>query len=109
MTDKIVVFSACGTADEAALVARRLIERRVAACVNIVPGVRSIYRWQGAIEDASEWTLMIKTRRSLFERLKHELEQVHSYQTPEIIAVPVVEGSVAYLDWIDRETAPAES
>jgi periplasmic divalent cation tolerance protein len=103
MTDKIVVFSNCGTAEEAENVARSLVESRAAACVNIVPGVKSIYHWQGKIEEGSEWTLVIKTTRANFGRLAAELQKVHSYQVPEIIAVPVVAGSEAYLEWIERE------
>ena len=104
MTDKILVFSNCGTAEEANRVARALVEARLAACVNIVPGVMSLYHWQGAIEEAPEWTLMIKTKRSLFSDLCAELRRVHSYHVPEIIAIPIVDGHLEYLDWIDRET-----
>jgi periplasmic divalent cation tolerance protein len=104
MTDKIIVFSNCGSADEAERVARRLVETRAAACVNIIPGVRSIYRWKGAIEDAAEWTLLIKTRRTMFERVEREIRSAHSYDLPEVIAAPVVDGLEAYLGWIDEET-----
>jgi periplasmic divalent cation tolerance protein len=104
LTDKIVVFSNCGSAEEASRVARALIERRLAACVNIIDGVKSIYHWQGAIEEASEWTLLIKTQRSLFTELCAELRRVHSYQVPEVIAVPIVDGHLDYLEWIERET-----
>lgn len=104
MTDKIVVFSNCGSAEEAGQVARKLVEARVAACVNIVPGVRSLYHWQGKVEDSSEWMLIIKTRRDLFDKLSSELRKLHSYQVPEIVAMPLVDGSEDYLDWIDRET-----
>lgn len=105
MTDKIVVFSNCVSAEEAHRVARSLVESRLAACVNIMPGVRSVYRWQGAVEEASEWTLLIKTRRSAFQRLCAELRQIHSYEVPEVIAVPIVDGQEDYLAWIDRESA----
>jgi periplasmic divalent cation tolerance protein len=105
MTDKILVFSNCDSADEAGRIARALVEARAAACVNIVPGVMSLYHWQGKIEEAAEWTLLIKTTRSLFPAVCAELRRVHSYEVPEIIAVPIIEGDPAYLDWIDRETA----
>jgi periplasmic divalent cation tolerance protein len=105
MTDKILVLSNCGTGEEAGRVARALVEARLAACVNVVSGVLSLYRWQGAIEEAPEWTLLIKTTRSQFPALCTELRRVHSYQVPEIIAIPIVEGDAAYLDWMDRETA----
>lgn len=103
MTDKIVVLSACGSAEEAETIARKLVESRVAACVNVVPGVRSIYRWKEAVEDANEWLLLIKSRRDLFDRLRGELEKLHSYETPEVVALTVVDGSPAYLAWLEKE------
>jgi periplasmic divalent cation tolerance protein len=105
MTDKIVVLCTCGTAEEAERIASGLVETRVAACVNVVPGLTSVYRWQGAIERSPECLLVIKSRRSLFERLRAEIEKMHSYEVPEIIAVPIVDGAEAYLAWIDKETA----
>lgn len=108
MTDKILVFSNCATAQEAGKIARALVDQRLAACVNIVPGIRSVYHWQGAVEDATEWTLLIKTRRSLFQNLCAELRRIHSYQVPEVLAIPVVDGHQDYLDWIDRETVPSK-
>jgi periplasmic divalent cation tolerance protein len=105
MTDKIVVLSTCGSAEEAEKIARALVERRLAACVNIVPGARSIYRWKGAVEDATEWLLVIKSRRPLFEPLLEELRRVHSYETPEVIALPIVAGAQSYLEWLESETA----
>jgi len=88
MSDKIVVLSTCGSAEEAASIARALVERRLAACVNIVPGVRSVYRWKGAVEEAGEWLLIVKSSQALFERLEEELRRMHSYETPEIVALP---------------------
>jgi periplasmic divalent cation tolerance protein len=105
MTDKILVLSNCGSADEASRIARTLVEARLAACVNIVPGVLSLYRWQDAIEQAAEWTLLIKTTRAHFPALCAELRRAHSYEVPEIIALPIIDGDGAYLDWIDRETS----
>jgi periplasmic divalent cation tolerance protein len=105
MTDKIVVVSTCGSAGEAERIARGLVDKRVAACVNVLPGMRSIYRWEGAVEDAGEWLLLIKTTRARFAELRAELERLHSYEVPEVIALPVVEGSEKYLGWIDSETA----
>jgi periplasmic divalent cation tolerance protein len=104
MTDKILVMSNCGTAEEAGKVARALLDARLAACVNIVPGVLSLYHWQGAIEEAAEWTLLIKSTRAHFSALCSELRRVHSYQVPEIIALPIVDGDASYLEWIERET-----
>lgn len=105
MTDKIAVFSTCGSEEEAKRIARALVEQRLAACVNVVSPVRSVYRWKGAIEEAEEWLLLIKTRRDLFEKLEERLRALHSYDTPEIVALPMVAGAAAYLDWIDAETA----
>jgi periplasmic divalent cation tolerance protein len=103
MTEKIVVLSNCGSEEEARRVARALVEARVAACVNILPGIQSIYRWQGAIQEDSEWMLVIKSTRSMFDRLSVELRKAHSYQVPEVLAIPVIAGDQDYLDWMDRE------
>jgi periplasmic divalent cation tolerance protein len=108
MTDKIVVFCTCGSPEEAETLARMLVERRLAACVNIVPSLRSIYRWQGKIEDAAEWLLLIKTSRARFEELSETLRAAHSYQVPEILALPAIAGSPDYLAWIEKETSPAQ-
>ncbi|MCL5742517.1 MAG: divalent-cation tolerance protein CutA [Acidobacteria bacterium] len=103
MTDKIVVLSTCGSAEEAEKIARGLVESRLAACVNVVPGLRSVYRWQGAVESASECLLLIKSSRGLLESLRAELEKLHSYEVPEILALPVVAGSANYLNWLEGE------
>ena len=83
MTNKIVVFSTCGSAEEAERLARQLIEARLAACVNVLTQIRSYYRWKDAIETAGEWLLVIKTSRDLFEELRRQLESAHSYENPE--------------------------
>jgi periplasmic divalent cation tolerance protein len=103
MTDKIVVLSTCDSEEQAAQIARGLVEQRLAACVNILPGARSVYRWKGQIEDASEWILVIKSRRDLFGALRAAFAKLHSYEVPELIALPVVDGSESYLQWLDRE------
>jgi periplasmic divalent cation tolerance protein len=103
MTDKILVLTTCGSAEEAGRIARALVESKLAACVNIGPGSRSIYRWQGAIEESGEWALTIKSRSDLFEALSMELRQLHSYETPEILVLPIAEGGAAYLRWMDAE------
>ncbi len=102
MTDKIIVLSACGSAEEAGKIARGLVEGKVAACVNVLPGIRSIYRWKGSVEDAQEFLLVVKTTRELFGRVRDEIRGLHSYEVPEIIAVPVLDGLDAYLDWISE-------
>lgn len=105
MTDKIVVLSACASAEEAQRIARALVEKRLAACVNLMPGVRSVYRWKDAIEDEEEVLLFIKTSRPLLEELREEIERLHSYEVPEVIALTVVDGSERYLSWMNRELA----
>jgi periplasmic divalent cation tolerance protein len=101
MTDKIVVFSTCASREEAEKLARLLVERQLAACVSILPNVRSIYRWQGALETADEHLLVIKSARRQFAALSAALERAHSYQVPEVLATPVVAGSAPYLAWLD--------
>jgi periplasmic divalent cation tolerance protein len=108
MTDKIVVFSACDSEEQAGRIARALVEQRLAACVNILPGARSIYRWKGQIEDAAEWLLIIKTRRGLVDQLRVTISKIHTYEVPELLAVPVVEGSESYLAWLDRELGASQ-
>ncbi len=105
MTDKIVVLSTCSSEEEARKIARSLVEKRVAACVQVAPGVRSVYRWKGEIEEEGEVLLVIKSRRDLFRRLEAELRKLHSYEVPEIVALTVVDGSPDYLGWLDRELA----
>jgi periplasmic divalent cation tolerance protein len=105
MTDKIVVLSTCASPEDAARIARALVEKKLAACVNVLPAVRSFYRWKGAIEDEQESLLVIKSSRGLFDQLRAEIEKLHSYEVPEVIAVPIVDGSEGYLEWLDRELA----
>jgi periplasmic divalent cation tolerance protein len=100
MTDKRIVLTTCGSLEEARKIAHALIERRLAACVNIVPQVESVYRWQGKVETAAEWLLVIKTAAAVFTRLRDALSELHSYETPECIAIAIEDGSAAYLEWI---------
>jgi len=100
MTDKIVVLSTCASPEEAGKIARTLVEKRLAACVNILPAVRSIYRWKDAIEDDPETLLLIKSSRALFNDLRSEIERLHSYEVPEAIAIPIVDGLERYLEWM---------
>ena len=108
MTDKIVVLSTCGSPEEAERIARALVSKRLAACVNLLPAVRSIYRWKGAVEDAQETLLVIKSSRALFDELRAEIEKLHSYEVAEVVAMPIVDGSEAYLEWLGRELAVRE-
>jgi periplasmic divalent cation tolerance protein len=100
----LLVLTNLPDAASARSLARRLIETKVAACVNCIAGVASVYRWQGAIEEAEETTLLIKTTAERYDALEAELKAAHPYQVPEIIAVPVVRGWAPYLDWIGQET-----
>jgi len=106
LTDHLLVLTICGSEEEAGRVARHLVENRLAACVGITPGVRSLYWWQGKVEQAEEWALTIKTRAALYTQVESAIRAVHSYEIPEILAVPVAAGLPAYLDWIDAETRP---
>jgi periplasmic divalent cation tolerance protein len=105
MTDKIVVFSTCASAAEAEGMARALVEKRLAACVSVIAGVRSVYRWKDAIEQEEEALLVIKSSRALVKELRAEIERLHSYEVPEVIALAVVDGSERYLAWLNRELA----
>ncbi len=101
MTDKIVVLVTCGSAKEARKIARAVVEQRLAACANIVmTPVRSVYRWKGRVESAKEFLLIIKTTQGRFAALKAEIKRLHSYDVPEIIALPIARGAAAYLAWI---------
>jgi periplasmic divalent cation tolerance protein len=99
MTDKIVVLCTCDGEEEAAKLAQSLVEARLAACVTVIPRVRSYYRWKGALESAEEWLLAIKSSRPLFDALSAHIAKMHTYETPEILALPVAAGSEAYLNW----------
>ena len=103
MTDKIVVLNTCDSEMLAEQLARHLVEHHLAACVNILPRARSVYRWKEKIEDAGEWLLLIKSRRDLFAALRAEIQKIHTYEVPEVIALPIVDGSEAYLGWLDGQ------
>ena len=96
----MLVFTTAATEEEAGRIAHLLVEERLAACVNLVPAVQSIYRWQGAVETDSEVLLIIKTAASRIERLEQTILAHHSYQVPEFLVLPVPSGSERYLDWL---------
>lgn len=100
MTDAVIIFCTCGTTDEALTIAGSLVEARLAACVNVLPPVQSIYRWQGKVETAHEVLLVIKTTQEHFAAVKNRITQLHSYDTPEIIGMPIIDGSDKYLAWL---------
>src|ERR1700694_3350285 len=102
MTDKRIVLCTAGSEDEARKIARHLVENRLAACVNIVPHVESVYRWQEKVESASEWLLLIKTTLEKFPNVRDAIRELHSYELPECISIRVDDGSATYLEWIGQ-------
>ena len=107
MDQSIVIYVSAGSEQEALTIARTLVEERLAACANLIPKIRSIYRWEGKICDESECYLIVKTRQGLFQSIQERIKALHSYDVPEIIALPIVEGLDSYLRWINDETAKA--
>src|SRR5262245_49814629 len=104
MTDYVVILVTAGSESEAETIAGALIEERLAACVNIVSPIRSLYRWKGKVVDDREWLLLIKTRVERFSVVETRVRALHSYQVPEVIALPIVAGAEAYLGWLRDET-----
>ena len=100
MTDKRIVLSTAGSADEARKIAHHLVEQQLAACVNIVPRIESIYRWQGKVESSEEWLLLVKTTGEKFAAVRDAIRQWHSYEVPECVAIGIEDGSAEYLEWI---------
>lgn len=103
MTDATVVFCTFASRDDAHRIGSAIVEARLAACVNILPGVQSVYRWKGAIEQAEETMALIKTTRQSFAALRDRIREMHPYETPEIISIPVLEGFTEYLAWIREQ------
>jgi periplasmic divalent cation tolerance protein len=104
MVEALVIFITAPNEEEGAKIARTLVEERLAGCVNIVKPIRSIYRWQDNIEDDTETLMIVKTQKRLFESLSSRVMELHSYTVPEIVAVPVVQGSKDYLKWLEEVT-----
>lgn len=102
MTDKRIVLTNCGSESEAEKIANFLVENRLAACVNIVPRIKSVYRWQGKVESAQEWLLLVKTTTEQVEGVRAAMREIHSYELPELIVVAIEDGSTEYLNWIDE-------
>lgn len=100
MTNARIVLTTAGSQDEARRIASVLVERGLAACVNIISQIESIYRWQGKIESATEWLLIIKTEVGLFRRLRDTIQELHSYDIPECMMLEITHGSEPYLKWI---------
>ena len=106
MSGRLLALSTVGKPEDADRIARALVERGLAACVNVVPGVVSTYRWKGRVEREGELLLLIKTRAETFEALREALVAVHPYEVPELIAVPIEAGHAPYLQWLDENSNP---
>jgi periplasmic divalent cation tolerance protein len=110
MTDKIVVLVTCASVGQARKIARALVAARLAACGNVIEApMRSIYRWKGKVESAKEFLLVLKTSRKRFAALDRAVRSLHTYDVPEIIALPILGGSRDYLKWVSESVAPAKS
>ena len=105
MTDGLLVLTTYPDADGAETLARTLVRERLAACVNVLPRMTSVYMWEGEEQRGEEHQLFIKTRSGTFEALKARLRQLHPYEVPELIALPITHGLDAYLNWIDESTS----
>lgn len=103
MAEPIVVLVTAGSQEEAGRIAETLVAEMLAACVNLIPGVTSVYRWEGKVQRDREWLLVIKSRQDVLDDLVQRVLLLHSYEVPEIIALPLVGGSQDYLRWIDGE------
>ena len=109
MTEMLLAFSTFGSEEEAARVVRTLVEERLIACGNLIPGARSLYRWQGKLHDAREVVAIMKTRKQDWAALLSRLHELHSYDTPELIAVRIAAGAPRYLAWLEAALAPEEA
>ena len=103
MTNSRIILTTAGSAQEARKLARALVERRLAACVNVVPRIESVYRWQGKVESAREWLLVVKTTRARVKAVQAAIRELHSYDLPECIAIAIDAGSPAYLKWLTAQ------
>ncbi len=104
MINATVILTTCSSEDEALRISNALVEDRLAACVNIISPIRSIYRWKDKICDEREWLLIVKTGRERFEEIERKIRSLHSYSVPEILCLPILEGSLPYLEWLEEMT-----
>ncbi|MEW6586308.1 MAG: divalent-cation tolerance protein CutA [Nitrospirota bacterium] len=102
--DNIVVLITAANEEEGAAIAKALVEGRLAGCVNIIKGIRSIYQWEGKVEDEAEILMIAKTQKFLFDKLAKKVKELHCYTVPEIIALPIIDGSEDYLRWLREAT-----
>ena len=102
MSQYLLVLTTIGNEEEAARLGRSLVEKRLVACVNMVGPVRSVFSWKGKVEDESERLLLMKTRADRYSELERAIQELHPYDVPEVIAVPIERGSEAYLSWVDE-------
>ena len=102
MTDKVLVLTTAGSEAEARKIANQLVERRLAACVNVIPQIQSVYRWQGKVETAEEFLLVIKTTRTRSADVQAAIRELHSYDLPECVVISMEDGSAEYLRWIEE-------
>lgn len=103
MTEYIQIYTTTENKDDAGMIAKRVVENRLAACAQVVGPITSTYWWEGAIEETEEWCCIMKSRKNLYEELEKAILDVHPYDVPEIVAVPIVSGSQKYIQWLNKE------
>ena len=106
MTEMLIIFTTFANGEDAARVARVLVDERLIACANVIPGVRSIYRWEGKTADQAEVMVVMKTRKQDWAALQSRLSELHPYTTPECVAVRIASGAPAYMTWLEESLAP---
>ena len=106
MTEFIQLFTTTEKKDDAEVISREIVEKRLAACAQVVGPIKSTYWWREKIEQTEEWLCIMKSRRDLYEELEKAIKSIHPYEVPEIVAVPIVSGSQSYLDWLEQEVIP---
>ena len=105
MTEYIQIYTTTENKDDAGMIAETVVKKRLVACAQVVGPITSTYWWEGKIEESKEWLCIMKSRKDLYDRLEEAILDVHSYDVPEIVAVPIVSGSQSYLQWLNKEVA----
>jgi len=108
MSGYVIILCTCPDEESAQLIARELVARQQAACVNLLPGIRSIYRWQGKIEEKAEQMLLIKSHQQMCHTIQDSINELHPYDTPEVLSIKIDNGLPAYLSWLEDSLDPAE-